>query len=134
MPLSNQPRNRLTVNAPLGHIQNMQTVAETIRYAQRVAKLLSMAERDAVIATIAADPMAGDLIQGTGGLRKLRFGKGGRGKSGGVRVIYYFHDEGMPVFMLDIYGKNERSDLSHAERKNLAKLVSLLKSDRRSMS
>ena len=112
----------------------MQTVAETIRYAQRVAKLLSMAERDAVIATIAADPMAGDLIQGTGGLRKLRFGKGGRGKSGGVRVIYYFHDEGMPVFMLEIYGKNERSDLSHPERKNLAKLVSLLKSDRRSMS
>ncbi|MGB4101437.1 MAG: type II toxin-antitoxin system RelE/ParE family toxin [Alphaproteobacteria bacterium] len=112
----------------------MQTVAETAYYAQRAAKLLSGAERDAVIKTVAADPLAGDLIQGTGGLRKLRFGKGGRGKSGGVRVIYYYYDEAMPIFMVDIFGKNEKSDLSQAERNSLAKLVAVMKGNRRRVS
>jgi mRNA-degrading endonuclease RelE of RelBE toxin-antitoxin system len=117
----------LTAAAPLGHIGAMQTVAETVHYAQRAAKLLSRAERDAVISAVAADPTAGDLIQGTGGLRKLRFGKGGRGKSGGVRIVYYFYDEDAPIFLLDIYGKNQKSDLTGAERRALAGIVAVLK-------
>ncbi len=121
------PKIPLTDTAPLGHILIMQTVAETTHYAQRAAKLLSLAERDAVIAAVAADPLAGDLIQGTGGLRKLRFGKGGRGKSGGVRVIYYYYDDKHPLTLMALFAKNEKDNLSKAERNALAEVVVAIK-------
>ena len=73
-----------------------------------------------------AHPVDGDLIEGTGGVRKLRWGRDGRGKSGGVRVIYYFHSEAMPLYLLTMFAKNERANLSKAERNELAGLVDLL--------
>ena len=60
-------------------------------------------------------------------MRKLRWGRGGRGKSGGARVIYYFHSEAMPLYLLTAFGKSERAGLSKAERNDLAKLVGILK-------
>ena len=75
---------------------------------------------------LAAHPKAGDLMQGTGGVRKLRWGRGGRGKSGGVRVIYYVHSDAMPLYLLTLFAKNERANLSKAERNELAKLVDIL--------
>ena len=66
------------------------TVAETPEYLRRADRLLSSAEQTRVVEYLAANPMTGDLIRGTGGVRKLRWARGGRGKSGGVRVIYYF--------------------------------------------
>ena len=75
---------------------------------------------------MAAHPADGDLIEGTGGVRKLRWGRDGRGKSGGVRVIYYFHGEAMPLYLLTMFVKNERANLSKAERNELAGLVDLL--------
>lgn len=104
------------------------TVAETPEYLRRAERLLPAAERHDVVAHLAANPKAGVLIQGTGGVRKLRWARGGRGKSGGVRVIYYFHNEAMPLYLLTMFGKNERSDLSKAERNELADLVHVLKS------
>lgn len=65
-------------------------------------------------------------MEGTGGVRKLRWGRGGQGKSGGVRVIYYFHSEAMPLYLLTLFAKNERANLSKAERNNLAELVDIL--------
>ena len=65
-------------------------------------------------------------MEGTGGIRKLRWSRGSRGKSGGVRVIYYYHDERMPLYLLTVFGKNEQANLSKAERNQLAKLVDLL--------
>lgn len=65
-------------------------------------------------------------MEGTGGIRKLRWGRGSRGKSGGVRIIYYYHDERIPLYLLTVFGKNERANLSKAERNDLAKLVDLL--------
>lgn len=62
-------------------------------------------------------------MEGTGGVRKLRWRKGNRGKSGGVRVIYYFHSEAMPLYLLTVFGKNERANLSKAERNALSALV-----------
>jgi len=103
------------------------TVAETPEYVRCAEGLLSPAERMDVVVFLAASPRAGDLIQGTGGVRKLRWRRGGRGKSGGVRVITYFHSEAMPLYLLTVFGKNERADLSKAERNDLAKLVRLLK-------
>lgn len=76
---------------------------------------------------LAAQPRAGDLIQGTGGIRKLRWARGGRGKSGGVRVIYYFHSDRIPLYLLTVFGKGEKADLGKGERNELAKLVDVLK-------
>ena len=56
----------------------------------------------------------------------MRWQRGGRGKSGGVRVVYYFHSERMPLYLLTVFAKNERVDLSQAERNELAKLVEVL--------
>ncbi|MDQ0441174.1 type II toxin-antitoxin system RelE/ParE family toxin [Methylobacterium persicinum] len=70
--------------------------------------------------------MAGDLVQGTGGIRKLRWGLEARGKSGGARVIYYYHDAGMPLFALTAYAKNDRDDLTQQDRNDLKQLTALL--------
>jgi hypothetical protein len=103
------------------------TVAETPEYLRCAERLLSAAERADVVTYLAAHPRAGDLMQGTGGVRKLRWALGGRGKSGGARVIYYFHSEAMPLYLLTVFGKNERANLSKAERNDLAGLARILK-------
>lgn len=75
---------------------------------------------------LAANPMAGAVMQGTGGVRKMRWGRQGHGKRGGVRVIYYFHSERMPLYLLTVFAKNERENLTMAERNELARLVRAL--------
>ena len=104
----------------------MLTVAEVPEYIRRAEKLLTATERRDVVDYLAAHPKAGDLMEGTGGVRKLRWGRGGQGKSGGVRVIYYFHSESMPLYLLTLFAKNERANLSKAERNDLAGLVDVL--------
>ena len=59
-------------------------------------------------------------------MRKLRWARDGRSKSGGVRVIYYFHSEAMPLYLLTMFAKNERANLSKAERNALSGMVDLL--------
>jgi hypothetical protein len=103
------------------------TVAEMPEYIRRAAKLLSQSERNEVVDYVAANPKAGDLIQGTGGIRKLRWARSGRGESGGLRVIYYFRSEVLPLYLLTVFGKGEKADLSQAARNELAKLVQVLK-------
>lgn len=73
-----------------------------------------------MIDLIAYDPTCGDLIAGTGGLRKVRIGRGGIGKRGGARVIYYFYSANFPVLLLGLYAKNEKADLSEREKRKLA--------------
>lgn len=104
----------------------MLTVAELPEYQRHASKLLGAEERRAIVDYLAANPKAGDLMEGTGGVRKLRWGRDGRGKSGGVRVIYYFHSERMPLYLLTLFAKNERANLSRAERNELATLTGLL--------
>lgn len=103
------------------------TVAELPEFIRCCAKLLSDDERMELVDYLAGRPRAGVLIQGTGGIRKLRWARGGRGKSAGARVIYYFHSDLMPLYLLTIFGKNEKADLSKAERNELAGLVDVLK-------
>jgi hypothetical protein len=76
-----------------------------------------------IIAAIAADPLAGDLMAGTGGARKLRHSGRGKGKSGGYRTIHYFGGDEVPVFVLALYGKGERDNLAKAERNALAAVL-----------
>lgn len=104
----------------------MQTLAETPEYIRRAEKLLSDDERKDVLNYLAEHPKAGDLMEGTGGVRKLRWSRGSHGKSGGVRVIYYFHSESIPLYLLTLFAKNERANLTKAERNELAELVGLL--------
>ena len=102
------------------------TVAELPEYLRTAGKLLADADRRAIVDYLAAHPTAGDLIEGTGGVRKLRWARDGRGKSGGVRVVYYFHSQAMPLYLLTMFAKNERANLSKAERNELASLVDVL--------
>ncbi len=103
------------------------TVAETPEYLRCAARLLQEAERIAIVEFLASRPRAGDLMQGTGGVRKLRWRRDGRGKSGGLRLIYYYHSELMPLYLLTVFGKNEQANLSRAERNELSRLVAALK-------
>jgi hypothetical protein len=99
------------------------TVVETPRFVSVARKLLDDEEREALIEFLAFQPEAGDVIAGTGGVRKLRWKLPGRGKSGGARVIYYFHDERIPLLLLNAYAKNEQANISHAERNAYRQLV-----------
>lgn len=87
---------------------------------------MTEAERARLVDYLAYNPTAGDLIQGTGGVRKLRWALEGRGKSGGARVIYFYHNAGVPVFALTAYAKNDRSDLSQQDRNDLKLLTEVL--------
>ncbi len=97
-------------------------VAETAHFVASARKVLSDTEREELTDFLAWNPEIGDVIAGTGGVRKVRWALKGRGKSGGARVIYYFHDERIPLYLLDIYAKNEKGNLSLAER-NAFKMV-----------
>ena len=78
-------------------------------------KLMDDVERAELVEYLAYNPRAGDLIQGTGGVRKMRWGLEGRGKRGGARVIFFFHDLEMPLFVLEAFAKNDRANLTQAE-------------------
>ncbi|EXJ11318.1 MULTISPECIES: type II toxin-antitoxin system RelE/ParE family toxin [Nitrincola] len=104
----------------------MQTIVELPEFQKRVSSLLKEDERASIINYLATHPQSGDLMQGTGGIRKLRWSAQGRGKSGGVRVIYYYHNGAIPLFLLTVFGKGEKANLSKAERNDLAKFTSLL--------
>ncbi len=99
------------------------SVIELAGYRRRTGELLTRDEQDAVVDLVAYEPTCGDVMPGTGGLRKVRIGRGGSGKRGGARVVYYFHDAGVPILLLALYAKNEKGDLTAAEKKEFAALV-----------
>jgi hypothetical protein len=102
------------------------SVVETPEFLSATRKLMSDEERAALVDYLAYNPMAGDLVQGTGGIRKLRWALEGRGKRGGARVIYFYHDTDMPLFVLTAYAKNERADLNQQDRNDFRQLTALL--------
>ena len=108
---------------PLAYHLNMQTVVETPTYLKSAEAFYSEADRDEIVRMIAAYPEAGDLMPGTGGYRKLRFARPGMGKRGGVRVIYLYGGEDLPIFLITVYSKSEKGNLSKAEQNALAKMA-----------
>ena len=104
----------------------MQTIVELPEFIRTSQGLFSEEEKRSLINYLAAHPQSGDLIRGTGGIRKLRWAIQGKGKSGGARVIYYYHNDTIPLFLLMAFGKSEKANISPAERNDLAKLTSLL--------
>lgn len=109
-----------------GMCGSLQTVVETRAFIGAANGCMTDAERFDAITFIAGHPEGGDLIVGGGGVRKVRFAVGGRGKRGGVRVIYYFHDQSVPIFLLTVFAKNERSDLTRQELQQLAEAAKQL--------
>ena len=105
----------------------MQTVVETESYLRDArATGLTDNERLGIVDFIAAHPDAGNEIRGTGGARKVRFAGKGKGKSGGYRVITFYSGEDVPVFLLNVFAKNEKTDLSQAERNELRTVLAAL--------
>lgn len=104
----------------------MQTIVELPEFQKRASKLLKEKEKISITNYLAFHPQSGDLIQGTGGIRKLRWSAQGKGKSGGVRVIYYYHNDTIPLFLLTVFGKGEKANLNRVERNELAKFTRLL--------
>ncbi|MGA2269404.1 MAG: type II toxin-antitoxin system RelE/ParE family toxin [Bryobacteraceae bacterium] len=92
-----------------------------------MSKLLTGREQAAMEQSIAADPERHPTIPGTGGFRKARWGRHGSGKRGGVRLIYYFAVLPDSVYLADIYAKNERENLSDAQKNSLKKIVDQIK-------
>jgi hypothetical protein len=102
------------------------TVVETDEFIRHAAAVLLEPERAMLIAHLGANPEAGQLIPGTGGVRKIRWATRGRGKRGGARVIYYYHNSAVPLFLLDVYAKHEKADLSAADKRSLRRLLPIL--------
>lgn len=99
----------------------VQTVVETPTYLAVANKLFSEEERGDIVGLVAADPKCGEVIRGTGGFRKVRIARQGMGKSGGARVVYIWRNEKFPVFLITVFPKNEKENLSMAERNALRK-------------
>lgn len=104
----------------------METVVETPAYLAAAADAgMSDAERTAAVDLVSANPQAGELIVGTGGCRKVRPAGKGRGKSGGYRLITYYQ-VGQRVFLLTVFSKGDRANLTKAERNALKMLTGQL--------
>jgi hypothetical protein len=99
------------------------TVSETIVFQRTATKILSIEAIDELVDFVARHPSAGDVIEGTGGLRKLRWRLSGRGKRGGARVIYYFHSDAMPLLLLLAYSKSAVTDITANEKRRMAAVV-----------
>lgn len=119
--------HRLAENNPMDYnLCMLGTIVELPEFSHKSKGLLGEDESKALINYLAANPRAGVLMQGTGGIRKLRWARGGRGKSAGVRIVYYYHSDRIPLFLLSIFAKNEKQNLTVSERSQLAELVKIL--------
>lgn len=104
------------------------TVVEVDPFPAKAAQVWNDDERFEFIGFIAANPEVGDIMAGGAGVRKVRWSRLGTGKRGGVRVIYYFYNESIPLFLLTVYPKNQKDDLTAAELTAMKRTVSLLRS------
>ena len=98
-------------------------IVETSIFTRQVQDLLSDDEYRNLQTTLAKRPDAGALIEGSGGLRKVRWALAGRGKRGGVRVIYYWEVKAERLLMLLIYAKMEQADLTPSQVAILRRIV-----------
>ncbi|MEX1204143.1 MAG: type II toxin-antitoxin system RelE/ParE family toxin [Dongiaceae bacterium] len=98
-------------------------VVESREFERQAAGLFALEEIEALKLHLAYDPTAGVVVPGTGGVRKLRWGAGGKGKRGGARVIYYYHSEALPLFLFGVYAKASKADLSPDQKRKLTRIV-----------
>jgi hypothetical protein len=106
------------------------TVAETPLFVRQAEAVWDESVREAFVDFIAANPQSGDVIPDTGGVRKVRWARAGTGKRGGARVIYFYHDANRPLYLLMVYAKARREDLTSDEKRTVRKLAGVLKGSR----
>jgi hypothetical protein len=110
---------------PLDYLEFIYTKA----FVASVKGVLTQEELRRVEATLVDDPRAGVVERGTGGVRKIRVGLPGRGKSGGARVVYYYREARGRIYLLLAYPKTEKASLTKAEKNELAKLTRALEGE-----
>ena len=103
------------------------TVAETQSFVRSASKIWTEDELTALVNYLAHNPEEGDIIPGTGGVRKLRWGKAGVGKRGGARVIYFYYQMDCPLYLLLAYAKAQASDLTADEKRAVAGFAAIIK-------
>ena len=102
-----------------------QTVVETPEFIRRANDIgLTDEDRENLVFYLARNPEAGVSLGG--GLRKVRVARQGGGKSGGYRVLHFFRTPDMPIFLLTVFAKNEKANISQKERTGLIKLCDLI--------
>ncbi|MCG6156746.1 type II toxin-antitoxin system RelE/ParE family toxin [Rubinisphaera margarita] len=118
-------------------IHHMKAIfVETTEFTEWITEELSDEDYSQLQELLMANPQAGDVMKGCGGLRKVRYrdSRRGKGKRSGFRIIYLYIPEAKWFYMLDGYGKDEQDDLSSAERKLLSNLADQLKREARAAS
>jgi len=103
------------------------TIVETPLFLRQTESIWDDGERQALVDFIARNPESGDIIPGTGGVRKVRWSRAGSGKRGGARVIYFYHHADAPIYLLLAYAKAKREDMTPDEKKAVASLATILK-------
>jgi hypothetical protein len=103
------------------------TVAQTPLFVRQADDVWDDDEREAFVMFIATHPEAGDVIPDTGGVRKVRWTRSGSRKRGGTRVIYFYHDAGRPLYLLMVYAKAQREDMTADEERAVRTLAAMLK-------
>ena len=112
------------MDEPFSYVERLGVVVgETASFQAEAKRLLSEDELAGLIGRLAHNPEEGVVIPGTGGVRKTRIGLGNKGKRAGARVIYFYHDDQMPLYLLAIYAKSENIDLSAQEKAEMKELV-----------
>lgn len=96
---------------------------ETPTFTRLVTSLLTDDEYRELQNELIENPQRGDIIKGGGGIRKLRYAVKGRGKSGGVRVIYFWVKDGQQIYMLMVYPKSKKDNLTDKETAILRQIV-----------
>ena len=102
------------------------TIAELADFIEDSKRIFTEAEYEELVLFLAEHPDSGEVIPGTGGVRKVRWPARGQGKRGGARVIYYFRDLNVPVYLLAVYAKGEKINLSQREKKMMSRYVDLI--------
>ena len=102
-------------------------VAETAIFIRQAEKIWSEDERQSFINFIAANPETGDVIPDTGGVRKVRWRRAGAGKRGGTRVIYFYYSPNRPLYLLFVYAKSQREDLTAEEKREVREIAAFMK-------
>ena len=102
-------------------------ISETKHFAKLFDKVVGKEMRSKLHKILANDPQSCVIIKGSKGMRKLRLARAGGGKSGGVRIIYYFYREGLVLYLLTLFAKNDQDNLSNKEINELAKVAEMIK-------
>jgi hypothetical protein len=107
------------------------TVVETPAYLAAAAKAgMTEKEQEAAVLLVSANPLAGDMIAGGGGVRKIRVPKEGKGKSGGYRVLSYYLDEDEPVFLISVLNKSKQANFSDVQRRQVKQAAKEIRDER----